>query len=83
MRKLAVIGAGTMGAGIAQVAAEAGLNRLLLDTRYATPEQLGLDAPDMIERAGDYALYRLQVGSHDGMAVRAEADGACAAGGAT
>jgi hypothetical protein len=64
-------------------AAEAGLNRLLLDTRYATPEQLGLDAPDMIERAGDYALYRLQVGSHDGMAVRAEADGACAAGGAT
>jgi len=40
-------------------AAEAGLTRLLLDTRYATPEELGLGPPDMIERAGDYMLCRI------------------------
>lgn len=44
-------------------AAEAGLTRLLLDTRYATPEELGLGASAAIDRAGDYMLCRIDNGA--------------------
>ncbi len=38
---------------------DGGLTHLLLDIRYATPQELGLPQEDRIDAAGNYALYRL------------------------
>jgi len=38
------------------------LNRLLVDIRYATAEELALEAEDLIEQSGTYRLYRLREG---------------------
>ena len=40
--------------------ADDGVNRLLLDTQYATAGELGLEEKTLIEVHGRYALYRLQ-----------------------
>ena len=48
---------------IADYAADGRLNRLLLDTRYAKPEELDLPPGDLMVEAGPFALYRLRAES--------------------
>ncbi|MFN3656976.1 MAG: hypothetical protein ACK4UO_06950 [Pseudolabrys sp.] len=49
---------------IGDYAAEANLNYLLLDTRYAAPQDLRLDERQVVERAGPFALLRLEAAAH-------------------